>query len=144
MNPIIAKLVVGALVLAALAGGVLYVRELRVELADANNQLATAKQGIVDRNKTISDLQRDAGEKAKQQVQLDTSTTAVRATVTSERQAMKKVINENPTVRTWADTPLPADVVRLSASPTFTGTANFGAAVSNDHAVHAAGDGSDN
>ncbi|MDR5797444.1 MULTISPECIES: Rz-like lysis system protein LysB [unclassified Caballeronia] len=144
MNPIIAKLVAGAIVIAALVGGVLYVRELHAELDDANHQLETAKQGIVDRNKTIADLQRNASEKAKQQAQLDKSTTAVHAAVTSERQAIKKVINENPTVRTWADTPLPADVVRLSASPAYTGTADFGAAVSDDHSVHAAGDGSDN
>lgn len=144
INPLFAKLAAGAIALAALIAAFFYVRELRAELADAQHQRECANQGIAARDTAISDLQEGAADKGKQQQKLDASTQNVHAKLAAARQEIRKVINENPTVRTWADTPLPSDIARLSASPTYTGADDFSAAVSNDKPLHAASDGAAN
>ncbi|KVN23884.1 protein lysB [Burkholderia pyrrocinia] len=141
MSPIARKLVAGGLVLAVVAAAFFYVRGLRTELADAKDRLACSGQAVASRDTTINGLRHDAGEKATQQQQLDAATGKVAAKLAAARQDVRKVINENATVRTWADTPLPADVARLSASPALTGADDFGAAVPADHALHAVRDG---
>ncbi|POR46742.1 LysB family phage lysis regulatory protein [Paraburkholderia eburnea] len=142
-NSIAAKLIAGALGLALLVGAVLYVRTLRAELADANHQLADANAAIASRDQTINGLRQNQKNKADQQKQLDTSTGTVATKLASARQEIRKVINENPIVRSWADTPLPDDVVRLSNTPAATGADAYRAGVSNDIALHAAGNGAD-
>lgn len=141
MNPLAVKLVAGAAALALLAGGVLYVRALRAELAAAQGQVACTGQAVAGRDSVIGALRQDAGDKAHQQQQLDVSTDKVATKLAAAREEIRKVIHENPTVRSWADTPLPADVVRLSASPAYTGADAFSAAMPADQPVHAAGDG---
>ncbi|KVN57515.1 Rz-like lysis system protein LysB [Burkholderia stagnalis] len=141
MNPLAVKLVAGAAALALLAGGVLYGRALRAELAAAQTQVACAGQAVAGRDNVIGMLRQDASDKAHQQQQLDTSSDKVATKLAAARDEIRKVIHENPTVRSWADTPLPADVVRLSASPAYTGADAFSAAMPADQPVHAAGDG---
>lgn len=141
MSTIAAKLVAGAIALALLVAAFFYVRELRAELADKAHQLEQTRQAVVDRDKTINGLRDDAKDKARQQLQLDVSTQNVATKLATARQEIRKVINENPIVRTWADTPLPDDVARLSASPAYTGADDFSSTVSADKPLHAAGDG---
>lgn len=143
MNALAAKLIAGGVLLLAIVAGVFYVRALRAELADTTHQLDTAKQGIKDRDGVISTLQQDAKNKAKQQVQLDTSTNHVEAKTAANRQQLRRVISENPTVRSWADTPLPDDIARLQSSPAATGADDYSAAVPAGDALHTAGDGAD-
>ncbi|KVP87679.1 protein lysB [Burkholderia ubonensis] len=141
MNAAASKLVAGAVALALLVAAFFYVRALRAELADAKNRLACSSQAVESRDAAIDGLRQDASNKATQQQQLDAATGKVAAKLETARQDIRKVINENATVRSWADTPLPADVARLSASPAYTGAGDFGAAVPTDHALHTAGDG---
>ncbi len=141
MNPLAVKLVAGAVALALLAGGALYVRALRAELAAAQGRLACATQAVAGRDAVIGALRQDAGDKANQQQQLDVSTDKVATKLAAARVEIRKVIHENPTVRSWADTPLPDDVVRLSASPAYTGADDFSVAMPADQPMHAAGDG---
>jgi len=143
MNPVIAKLVAGAIALALLAAAFFYVRELRAELADTAHQLEAARQDVTDRDHTINGLRQDAKDKAQQQQHLDVSTHNVQTKLAAARQEIRKVINENPTVRNWADSPLPADIARLSASPAYTGADDFSATVSGGKPLHASGNGTD-
>ncbi|KAG0167060.1 hypothetical protein DFQ30_006427 [Apophysomyces sp. BC1015] len=141
MNAFAVKLIAGAAAIALLACGALYVRALRAELADAKGQLTCAGQAVAGRDSVIGELRQDARDKAQQQQQLDASTDKVATKLAAAREEIRTVIHENPTVRSWADTPLLDDVVRLSASPAYTGADDFSAAVPADHALHAAGDG---
>ncbi|SES99361.1 phage lysis regulatory protein, LysB family [Burkholderia cepacia] len=141
MNPFAVKLVAGAAALALLVGGVLYVRALRAELAAAQGQVACAGQAVAGRDSVIGALRQEASDKAQQQQQLDVSTGKVATKLAAAREEIRKVIHENPTVRSWADTPLPADVVRLSASPAYSGADDFSAAMPADQPMHAASDG---
>ncbi|WP_321815683.1 MULTISPECIES: Rz-like lysis system protein LysB [unclassified Paraburkholderia] len=143
MNPLLAKLIACAVAGAVLVGGVVYVRALRADLADTTHQLDDARTAIAGRDKTIDGLRKNASEKAGQQKQLDTSTGTVATKLAAARQEIRKVINENPIVRTWADTPLPDDVVRLSRSAAATGADAYRAGVSDDIALHTARDGAD-
>ncbi|UVS95941.1 Rz-like lysis system protein LysB [Burkholderia glumae] len=141
MNAIAAKLIAAAAALALLVCGALYVRALRAELADAQGRLTCAGQAVAGRDSVIGTLRQDASDKADQQQQLDESAGKVATKLAAAREEIRKVIHENPTVRSWADTPLPADVVRLSASPAYTGADAFSAAMPADQPMHAAGDG---
>lgn len=141
MNAIAAKLIGGALVLLAIAAGVLYVRELRAELAERTQQLDAARQGIADRDKAIDRLKKDADDKAQQQTQLDTSTTKVAATLAANQQEHRRIINETPDARAWADTALPDGIVRLQSSPDLTGADDYSARMPAGDALHAASDG---
>jgi LysB family phage lysis regulatory protein len=141
MNPLITKLVAGTVAIALLVAAFFYVRELRAELADAQHQRECANQGIAARDTTIGNLQENAADKGKQQQQLDVSTLNVQTKLAAARQEIRKVINENPTVSNWADTALPADIARLSASPAYTGANDFSSTVPADKPLHAAGDG---
>jgi LysB family phage lysis regulatory protein len=143
MNPLVAKLIACAVAGAVLAGGVLYVRTLRAELSDTTHQLDDARAAIAGRDKTIEGLRKNASDKAAQQKQLDTSAGNVATKLAAARQEIRKVINENPIVRTWADTPLPDDIVRLSGSAAATGADAYRAGVSDDMALHAARDGAE-
>ncbi|WP_250466317.1 protein lysB [Caballeronia sp. GAFFF2] len=134
------KLAVCALLFAASVSGSLYVRALRADLRAETERLRVASQHVADRDQTIRNLQRDALEKARQQAQLDRATAAAEKTVSMQRQAMREAIHDSPTVHAWADTALPDDVMRLSANPAYTGSADFSAAVPDGHAVRSTGD----
>jgi LysB family phage lysis regulatory protein len=141
MNALALKLAGGVIVLSMIAGGVLYMRELRAELASANQQLDVARQGIADRDNTIKQLKQDADDKAKQQAQLDTSKGKVAATLVANQQEHRRVINETPDARAWADTPLPDGIVRLQSTPNLTGADDYSARMPAGDALHAASDG---
>lgn len=130
MNLLAARLIVVLIALGSLASGGLYMRVLAAQLSDANHQLVAAKQSIADRDQAIDRLRRDVVKKAEQQAQLDMATARVTQAVTQAHQQLRKVTNENANVRDWANTPLPDDVKRLSASPAYTGTSDYDRAVS--------------
>jgi LysB family phage lysis regulatory protein len=139
MSALAAKLIAGALAALALVAGVLYVRELRAELADSAHQLETARQGNVDRDETIRLMKKDADAKARQQAQLDTSTNAVAAKLATAKQEIRTLLNENSIARAWADTALPADIARLSTSPAYTGATAYSSSMPAGDSLHAAG-----
>ncbi len=142
-NGIVAKLIAGALCLALLGGAGLYVRALRAELADANHQLEGARADIEGRDETIAGLRKNAQDKAGQQKQLNASTNTVATKLAAAREDIRKVIHENPIVRSWADTALPDDVVRLSNTPAATGADDYRPGMPGDITLRAAGNGAD-
>ncbi|MEM5403901.1 Rz-like lysis system protein LysB [Paraburkholderia unamae] len=123
------------------AAGVFYVRELRAELAESAQQLASANQGIADRDGTIKRMKDDANEKAMQQKQLDGTRAAIAFQLETVQQENRRLKSENAEIRAWADTPLPFDIARLHDTPAQTGADDYAAAVSDRTALHAPGDG---
>ncbi|WP_201758668.1 protein lysB [Burkholderia sp. ISTR5] len=138
LSPLLVKLLAGAVLVAAVAAGVMYVRALRAERDDLSDKVAAAKHDVQTRDAVISGLRTGAADLGRQQQKLDTDTNRVEAAATARRQEIRKAVYENSTARTWADTPLPDDVVRLSATPARTGAGDIGAAVPAPVAVRAA------
>lgn len=48
---------------------------------------------------------------------------------------IKRLYRENETLRRWADTPLPDDIVRLRQRPAFTGAADYRQWLSESHTL---------
>ncbi|EKN3564452.1 LysB family phage lysis regulatory protein [Yersinia enterocolitica] len=48
---------------------------------------------------------------------------------------IKRLYRENETLRRWADTPLPDDIIRLRQRPAFTGAADYRQWLSESHAL---------
>ncbi|KWC22757.1 protein lysB [Burkholderia ubonensis] len=141
MNGFAAKLAAACLVLAALVAGTFYVRALRAELAAAEQQRDDARQGIAERDGTIEQMRLDAETKAKQQAQLDRTQGAIASKLNAVQLENRRLTDENAALRAWAGTPLPADVVRLQASPALTGADDYVEHVPGGEPVRAAGDG---
>ncbi|WP_304991505.1 protein lysB [Burkholderia plantarii] len=138
LSPLMIKLLTGAALVAIAVGGVMYVRALRAEKDALTAELTSVKHDVQTRDATISGLKSHDATLGEQQQKLDRTTNNVEAASSSVRQQIRKAVYENATGRAWADTPLPDDVVRLSASPTLTGAGDFGAGVSAAVAVSAA------
>lgn len=141
MNAIAKTIGASALTLLALTSCVLYLRAMRAELIDMRHQLADATRSIAARDGMIKRLRDDAQDKAKQQAQLDRANGAIAATLTRVRQENRRLNDENALLRAWADSPLPADVIRMSASPALTGADDYRAAMSAGRALSPPGDG---
>ncbi|HEN3626253.1 TPA: LysB family phage lysis regulatory protein [Yersinia enterocolitica] len=52
---------------------------------------------------------------------------------------IKRLYRENATLRRWADTPLPDDIVRLRQRPAFTGAADYRQWLSQGHSLPVSG-----
>lgn len=141
MNGVVAKLLAVVGVIAALGAGVSYVRALRADVINAQEQRDTARQAAADRESEIRLMLQDADRKAKQQAQLDHAHTAIAIKLNAVRSLNRRLIDENTALRAWADTPLPDDVVRLQSSPALTGADGYIERVPDSEPVHPAGDG---
>ncbi|MFM0642070.1 Rz-like lysis system protein LysB [Paraburkholderia metrosideri] len=139
MKAIAAKCIASVVALLVIVAGVLYVRELRAELAGAQDTAKRAKDDLAGRDETIRHLQDDATDKAKQQRKLDADRNSIDARLAGIRGEIRNYNNENAEFRAWAAGALPADVVRMHTSPALTGAADYLARVPGGDAVHAAG-----
>ncbi len=137
MNPIVDRLI--AIAIAALigAGGFLYVKALRADLATAENAAHTAQETVGRRDATIVDLQKRQRDAAIALAQLERTRQGIAADLAARKSELETLKRENETVRAWADGALPDDVVRLYASPALTGADN--ATVRSGDRLHDAG-----
>ncbi|MGN4063595.1 protein lysB [Burkholderia gladioli] len=144
MNPLVVKLLaIGAAVLAAW-GGVRYVQSLRADVADAREAARAAREQVTVRDQTIARLAASAQSNAELQRRLDTTRTQIGTAQARIEAATRRILNETPESRAWADTVLPADVARLQASPDFTGACDYLQRVPAGDAVRVACDGAAN
>ncbi|WP_176025568.1 Rz-like lysis system protein LysB [Burkholderia vietnamiensis] len=125
--------------LVAAVAGAQYVRALQGRLATAQDAARQAKQDVDTRDAIIGRLLTDAREKDEQRAQLDRTRGTVDATLAAYRSQLRKLIDENEAVRTWAAARLPDDVVRLHSSPALAGADDYAQRVRDGDTVHAAG-----
>ncbi|HDV8353525.1 TPA: LysB family phage lysis regulatory protein [Burkholderia vietnamiensis] len=128
--------------LAAAVAGTQYVRALQARLATAQDAARQAKQDVGARDAIIGRLLSDAREKDQQRAQLDRTRGAVDATLAEYQSQLRKLIDENEAVRTWAAARLPDDVVRLHSSPALAGADDYAQRVRDGGALHPARDAS--
>ncbi len=129
-------------VLIAAVASAQYVRVLQGRLATAQDAARQAQQDVGARDAIIGRLLTDAREKDQQRVQLDRTRGAVDATLAAYQSQLRRLIDENEAVRTWAAARLPDDVVRLHSSPALTGADDYAQRVRDGDALHPARDAS--
>ncbi|CAN7192518.1 Rz-like lysis system protein LysB [Trinickia sp. LjRoot230] len=147
MNPIAARLApfalrlgVIALIALAVVAGWHYVKSLRTELADAQSDARSAKEALGRRDAAIIELQRKARDDAKALAQLERQRQRIVASLARSESDFEALKHENETLRAWADSPLPDDVIRLYERPAVIGADEYDAAMRARHALHASRD----
>ncbi len=136
-----AKIVAVLLPLLAAAAGVFVVRELRAELAVAQDAAHTAQETVGRRDATIAELQRKVSDDARALAQLEAKRQGIAAELSQHESDFEALKHENETLRAWADGALPDDVVRLYNRPAITGADEYLSAMRARRALHVAGDG---
>jgi len=120
-------------------------------------QLREARQDISDRDRDITGLNVELGRARSQLAAVDLMARAndsfqlayqqeqdaITLAAVARAEQIKRLTNENPDVKKWADTPLPADVIRLQQRPAITGAAGYRAFLSEGDALPAAGEQAD-
>jgi LysB family phage lysis regulatory protein len=140
MKAIALRVLAVELVVFAIAAGLLYVKALRAELADAKLTAHTAQETVGRRDATIADMQKKEREHATVLAQLEAKRERIAASLAQTETDFEALKHENEALRAWADSPLPDDVVRLYSRPAITGADDW-LAMRARHALHAAGDG---
>ncbi|WP_081055686.1 Rz-like lysis system protein LysB [Burkholderia diffusa] len=128
--------------LVAAVAGAQYVRALQGRFATAQDAVRQAKQDVGARDAIIGRLLTDAREKDEQRAQLDRTRGTVDATLAAYQSQLRRLIDENEAVRTWAAARLPDDVVRLHSSPALAGADDYAQRVRSGDALHPARDAS--
>nr|WP_306819516.1 Rz-like lysis system protein LysB [Burkholderia glumae] len=124
--------------LVAAVAGAQYVRALQGRLATAQDAARQAKRDVGSRDAIIGRLLADAREKDEQRAQLDRTRGIVDATLAAYQSQLRKLIDENEAVRTWAAARLPDDVVRLHSSPALAGADDYAQRMLDGDALHPA------
>ncbi len=120
-------------------------------------QLREARQDISDRDRDITGLNVELGRARSQLAAVDLMARAndsfqlayqqeqdaITLAAVARAEQIKRLTNENPDVKKWADTPLPADVIRLQQRPAVTGAAGYRAFLSESNALPAASERAD-
>ncbi|VBC50380.1 phage-encoded lipoprotein [Burkholderia pseudomallei] len=128
------------LVLLALIASCQHGRALRAQLDRATDDARHAKHEAQASAAVIERLLADAKAKDAQRAQLERARAGVDETLATYRNELRRLIDENAAVRTWAAGALPDDVVRLHASPALNGADDYAQRVRGGDALHDAGD----
>lgn len=113
------------------------VTDLRSDIAALNQAVEEKKQQIITLNET-------AKENDRYQATLQQQIEALTAGVAAKNHRIKELINENAELKRWADTPLPAGIIRLQQRPAITGAAGYHAYLSQHHPLSATSGSADN
>lgn len=118
-----------------LAGGVQTYRlsEARQVVIDQQNTETIRKSGQLIALALTANANNQAQAQLRQQV---ASTDQLLAQRNSQ---IKRLYRENETLRRWADTPLPDDIIRLRQRPAFTGAADYRQWLSEGHSLPVSG-----
>ncbi|HEK6320509.1 TPA: LysB family phage lysis regulatory protein [Yersinia enterocolitica] len=73
------------------------------------------------------------------QAQLRQQVASAEQLLAQRNNQIKRLYRENETLRQWADTPLPDDIIRLRQRPAFTGAADYRQWLSEGHSVPVSG-----
>jgi LysB family phage lysis regulatory protein len=133
---LIAKSLISLLGIGALCL-VIYVQ--RDGLTVAKERAEAAEQITRDRDGTIKTLTDAAARDKKAAAKLQAARDNIAATLTERENQLENLIHDNPTIRTWADTPLPDAVARLREHPAVTGADVDSQRLPSDHTLQPAG-----
>jgi len=120
-------------------------------------QLREARRDISDRDRDITGLNESLGRARSQLAAVDLMARAndsfqlayqqeqdaITLAAVARAEQIKRLTDESPEIKRWADTPLPPDVIRLQQRPAVTGAAGYRAFLSESDEVPAAGEQAD-
>ncbi len=131
------------MVIASVLLGALLFQSWRLDRAhntvsQQGKDLKQALQSVADKNNQLMAINVIAQANDRYQVRLQQQAEALSAAVKTKDKRIKELINENVELKSWADTPLPADISRLQQRPAIVGAAGYHAYVSDSDALPAA------
>ncbi|WP_024554317.1 Rz-like lysis system protein LysB [Franconibacter helveticus 513] len=117
-------------------------------------QLRDARRDVQDKDGVITELKDDLSRTTSQLVAVDLMAKAnngfqlayqqqqdaIAVAVAARAEKFKRLTNENPEVKRWADAPLPADVIRMQKRPAITGAAGYAAYLSENSTLPTSGE----
>ncbi|CFQ95816.1 Rz-like lysis system protein LysB [Yersinia enterocolitica] len=106
-------------------------------------RLSEARQVVIDqqaadvasKNGQLIALALIANANNQAQAQLRQQVASTDQLLAQRNSQIKRLYRENETLRRWADTPLPDDIIRLRQRPAFTGAADYRQWLSESHAL---------
>lgn len=115
-------------------------------------RLADARQVVIDKqsaetaskNGQLIALALTANANNQAQAQLRQQVASADQLLAQRNSQLKRLYRENETLRRWADTALPDDIIRLRQRPAITGAANYRQWLSESHTLPVSGSGSPN
>ncbi|EKN4012096.1 TPA: Rz-like lysis system protein LysB [Yersinia enterocolitica] len=110
-------------------------------------RLSEARQVVIDRQNTetirksgqLIALALTANANNQAQAQLRQQVASADQLLAQRNSQIKRLYRENETLRRWADTPLPDDIIRLRQRPAFTGAADYRQWLSEGHSLPVSG-----
>ncbi|MGP2470717.1 Rz-like lysis system protein LysB [Yersinia sp. 2540 StPb PI] len=110
-------------------------------------RLSEARQVVIDqqaadsasKNGQLIALALTANANNQAQAQLRQQVASADQLLAQRNSQLKRLYRENETLRRWADTPLPDDIIRLRQRPAFTGAADYRQWLSEGHSVPVSG-----
>ncbi|EPU8564541.1 Rz-like lysis system protein LysB [Yersinia enterocolitica] len=110
-------------------------------------RLSEARQVVIDQQNTetirksgqLIALALTANANNQAQAQLRQQVASADQLLAQRNSQIKRLYRENETLRRWADTPLPDDIIRLRQRPAFTGAADYRQWLSEGHSLPVSG-----
>lgn len=124
-----------AVVLAALAWQSWRLNNARHAIDTQGEQLATSAQALAKKNSQLIGLSILTETNSREQMRLYAAAEQNTALLRNRRHRIEELKRENQDLRLWADTPLPADIIRLRERPVLAGGAAYREWLSESDAV---------
>ncbi|MEO6934864.1 MAG: Rz-like lysis system protein LysB [Collimonas sp.] len=136
------ELIVKSLISALAVGALCLVIVVQRDGLIAAKERATLAEQEIDKRDTVIIALKDAADRnRKGTAKLQTARDNIAASLTERENLIESLVHDNPTIRTWADTPLPDAVARLREHPAATGADAYGQRLPSDHPLQSAGGG---
>lgn len=135
--------IVGGLLLALTLWLGWQLREARRDISDRDRDITGLNQSLANAKSQLAAVDLMARANDSFQLAYQQEQDAITLAAVARAEQIKRLTNENPDVKKWADTPLPADVIRLQQRPAITGAAGYRAFLSESDALPAASERTD-
>lgn len=139
MNALGARLAVILALVTAAAMGYLYVNGLQAKLAKAETDVGAANKALADSIDTITQLRDLAHRREVVAAKMEGERNGIREAANNREILMRKLLDENAEIRSWAAAAVPGPVVRLREHGPITGAAAYRQYLSQGSALPAAG-----
>ncbi|MDK9605378.1 Rz-like lysis system protein LysB [Lelliottia wanjuensis] len=124
-----------ALVVAALGWQSWRLNNSRHAIETQGEQLATKTQALAEKNSQLIGLSILTETNSREQMRLYAAAEQTAALLRNRQHRIEELKRENEDLRRWADTPLPADIIRLRERPALAGGAAYREWLSESDAV---------
>jgi len=127
--------IVLALVIAALGWQSWQLSDARHTIETQGEALETKTQALAKKNSQLISLAILTETNSREQMRLYAAAEQTTALLRHRQHRIEELKRENEDLRRWADTPLPADIIRLRERPAFAGGADYREWLSESDAV---------